>query len=624
MKMNKIEFNEKLYQELTVVDELITKYAVSKDDELTRDYIDKRRQLFAEYEQTLIGLLSSDPKHGQFDVSLYKSDPELVEFIDLWCGQIRKLEFRPIYLADAEYCQRFVDCYLPTSWNWESDFVMLINPFDETLLLELVRRGQKNVIILATTTLKPFSDYVRDQFNEFWEISSLEELEQGLWRYPQLVNNICHMDCLGQSDLDIDSEKIGKIIKDSIYVRQLNMNTIGKHSIKWTTNTIKNIPSILKYRNINSVSLLNSKMGVIVSPGPSLEKNIHLLRESSDKLFIICPVRSVPILRANGLEPDFVFQLDAIGGGFLEGAQKFIGAPVKNLVLDATVNPGFFDFPAEKKFWYFSQSKTLGLEHYIDSGKFGLDAVSVSLTCLKFAFEFGLKKLVLIGQDLAFTENKLYSDGGELGFNTKVDPNPGILVDGYFGGKVGTSADYEYFIDRFSELAQSMSDAGCEMFNCTEGGAFIDNFEHVPLSQVLSGVEVKGMKTLHENDDVKRDVRNAIKFCKKSKEQILKVGNFGRRALEIEKKVELSIDDVKNRDRHLRKMVKASDCSKILWWALQDTIMRADQLTFGREAASNLNSFLEEILEITDLMLENLTQTESKLIAELNTTSSMN
>ena len=101
---------------------------------------------------------------------------------------------------------------------------------------------------------------------------------------------------------------------------------------------------------------------MIVSPGPSLEKNIHLLKESAERLFIICPVRSVPILRANGLEPDFVFQLDAIGDGFVENAKKFAGAPVKNLVLDATVNPGFFDFPAEKKYWYFSAGKTLGLE----------------------------------------------------------------------------------------------------------------------------------------------------------------------------------------------------------------------------------------------------------------------
>ena len=624
MNLNKIELNEKLHQELIVVDELITKYAVSEDDKLTRDHIDQRRQLFAEYEQTLVALLPSDPEEIHLHKAVYRADSELDEFVDLWCGQIRNLEFRPIYLSDAEYCKRFVDCYLPKSWNWETDFVMLINPFDETLLLELAGRGQKNVIILRTTTSKSFSENLRGKFGEFWEISSLKELEQALWFYPKRVSNICHMDCLGHSEVDIDSKKISKIIKESIYVRQINMNTIGKHSMKWATNTVKNIPNILKYKNINSVSLLNTKTGVIVSPGPSLEKNVHLLKKCSDKLFVICPVRSVPTLRANGVEPDFVFQLDAIGGGFLENSKKFIGAPVKNLVVDATVDPGFFEFPAEKKYWFFSQSKTLGLEEYFDTGRLGLDAVSVSLTCLKFAHSFGLKKLIILGQDLAFTEGKLYSNGGELDFNTKADPIPRILVDGYYGGKVGTSADYDYFIGQFSELAHSMGDDGCEMLNCTEGGAFIKNFSHVSLAQVLSADRAKGIKTVFENDDPARDFRNAVKFCKKSKEQILKVENFGKRALEIEKKVELSADDVKNRDRYLRKMVKVSDQSKILWWAFQDILMSTQQLTIGKEAVSDLNSFLEEIIEITGLMIENLNQTESALIAELNSGNAFN
>ena len=621
MKLNKIELNEKLHQELIAVDELITKYAISEDDKLTRDCIDQRRQLYAEYEQTLTNLLRSNPKDNQLGATLYQPNPELSEFVDLWCGQLRNLEFRPIYLTDAEYCQRFVDCYLPKSWNWETDFVMLINPFDETLLLELAARGQKNVIILGTTTLKSFSQNLRGQFTEFWEISSLHELEQALQIYPQRVNNICHMDCLGQSEVDIDSEKINKIIQDGIYVRQLNMNTIGQHSMKWVTNTIRNIPSILKYKNISSVSLLNSKTGVIVSPGPSLEKNIHLLKEYSERLFIICPVRSVPILRANGLEPDFVFQLDAIGDGFVENAKKFAGAPVKNLVLDATVNPGFFDFPAEKKFWYFSASKTLGLEKYIDIGIHGLDGTSVSIACLKFAFNYGLKKLVLLGQDLAFPEGKEYCEGGELDFNTHVHQHggPEILVDGYYGGKVTTSYDYEYFIGQFSELGEMMRDAGCEMFNCTEGGAFIDNFEHVPLSQVLCDVRGKDMKTVHENNELTRDFRNVVKFFKESKEQILKVENFARRALEIEKKVGLSAEDVKNRDKYLRKMVKASDSSKILWWAFQDIIMSSQQLTFGKQAVSDLNSFLEEISEINRSMLENINQTECAVLAEFDT-----
>ena len=69
------------------------------------------------------------------------------------------------------------------------------------------------------------------------------------------------MDCLGQSEVDIDSEKINKIIQDGIYVRQLNMNTIGKHSMKWVTNTIRNIPSILEYKNIKQCFVVKFKNG---------------------------------------------------------------------------------------------------------------------------------------------------------------------------------------------------------------------------------------------------------------------------------------------------------------------------------------------------------------------------
>jgi len=165
-----------------------------------------------------------------------------------------------------------------------------------------------------------------------------------------------------------------------------------------------------------------------------------------------------------------------------------------------------------------------------------------------------------------------------------------------------------------------MSDAGCEMFNCTEGGAFIDNFQHVPLSHVLNDIPVEGMKTVNENIELTLidDLRNVAKFCKGSKEQILKVDNFARRALDIEKKEALSADDVKNRDKYLRKMIKVSDRGKILWWAFQDIIMNTQQLTFRKEAIGDLNSFLEEIIEINGLLLENINQTERALITELD------
>ena len=46
--------------------------------------------------------------------------------------------------------------------------------------------------------------------------------------------------------------------------------------------------------------------------------------------------------------------------------------------------------------------------------------------------------------------------------------------------------------------------------------------------------------------------------------------------------------------------------------------MNTQQLTFRKEAIGDLNSFLEEILEINGLLLENINQTERALITELD------
>jgi hypothetical protein len=47
--------------------------------------------------------------------------------------------------------------------------------------------------------------------------------------------------------------------------------------------------------------------------------------------------------------------------------------------------------------------------------------------------------------------------------------------------------------------------------------------------------------------------------------------------------------------------------------------MSSQQLTFGKQAVSDLNSFLEEISEINRSMLENINQTECAVLAEFDT-----
>ena len=113
-----MELNKRLQDELAEIDDIIAQNGVDQDEAATRVSIDKRRQLFAEYEQTLIDVAIARELDN---LPLYQTDPVISEFIQLWCDQLRSIEFRPIYLSDREYCDRFVDCYLPKSWNSSKD-----------------------------------------------------------------------------------------------------------------------------------------------------------------------------------------------------------------------------------------------------------------------------------------------------------------------------------------------------------------------------------------------------------------------------------------------------------------------------------------------------------------------
>ena len=65
-----------------------------------------------------------------------------------------------------------------------------------------------------------------------------------------------------------------------------------------------------------------------------------------------------------------------------------------------------------------------------------------------------------------------------------------LTLPGYYGGEVHTNPAYAMFHAEFERLAQINLDAKSDLrlFNCTEGGAFIEGFEHVPLQEAINTI----------------------------------------------------------------------------------------------------------------------------------------
>ena len=103
----------------------------------------------------------------------------------------------------------------------------------------------------------------------------------------------------------------------------------------------------------------------------------------------------------------------------------------------------------------------------------------VLLTVLSLIFE--ASHLTLVGQDLAVSEGLYY---GGYTHDEEASAICMISVPGYYGNQVATKADYASFIREFERLALLYS-TKTKLNNSTEGGAFIDGFDHIPLTDAL-------------------------------------------------------------------------------------------------------------------------------------------
>ena len=80
---------------------------------------------------------------------------------------------------------------------------------------------------------------------------------------------------------------------------------------------------------------------VVVASGPSLNKNVHVLNQIQDSVFIVAALRSLSVLNDAGVIPDVVIQLDAEDNEVAAQLALDEKLKVNNFLFEPTINPGF-------------------------------------------------------------------------------------------------------------------------------------------------------------------------------------------------------------------------------------------------------------------------------------------
>ncbi len=280
------------------------------------------------------------------------------------------------------------------------------------------------------------------------------------------------------------------IVRDVIMVRNIDVDTAYKNQMIWANNIMKNTPFVLSgYNMADFKDIFKGKPIIIVSAGPSLNKNIDSLKKVKGSIPIICVFVAAKALISKGIVPDIIISTDAIQKGMND---DYAGIPMAYVPV---VSPEFVKAHSGKKIIL-----TTLFEGYFPAifKKFGkkLDFISsggsVACTAAAFAVYMGAETVILMGQDLAYTNNMYHAEGTAHKKETmdSVD-RPKLLVPDSSGGEVYTDQVMYSYIVWFEEYIDRIN---THFVDATEGGALIKGTE------VLSAEET--FKKYGERTDV--------------------------------------------------------------------------------------------------------------------------
>ncbi|ECX9836501.1 motility associated factor glycosyltransferase family protein [Campylobacter coli] len=255
-------------------------------------------------------------------------------------------------------------------------------------------------------------------------------------------------------------------------------------SFECYSHLLQNIPSMLEsipFQRILSERKNKFENAIVVSAGPSLTKQLPLLKAYQDKAVIFCADGALSMLEKEGIVPDYVTNLD-----FTDLAMKFFQNKENKTslnMLSCATHPSLVHFLDNKSVILrddpLYQRFNLNDFGYIDTG------THVSHFSYTLALALGFKNIIMIGQDLAFDEEgNSHSKGFDFGEKFSGEENIDKLkVPAYAGkGEVLTHITWNDYRIKLEYLF-ACNDQKAKFYNATEGGARINFTEELSFKE---------------------------------------------------------------------------------------------------------------------------------------------
>lgn len=349
-----------------------------------------------------------------------------------------------------------------------------------------------------------FSSKVKCHFLDYHRNSNYSELQA-------LANELTRLNSILANNFNFQKTNNFKFLTSSLTAFREKAEATPLHLLK---DSFKDIPAI------------------IVSAGPSLNKNIEVLKENQDKAIIFCVGTAFKALKKHGIKPDFLNAIE-----MYDCTTQFSEYNLEdiNFISESYTNAKFYDLKYKKKFLTMSRENVaniwFGAVTNNDISDYETKG-TVSYNSLSSAQILGCNPIIMIGQDLAYTDGECYSRDSAYGsLECTIDPetkSPKIVpkdrekyriavfgensttpverqnnyidrrlnelnsaltsVKGQNNDILATEQGYALFIEYFKDFAKRHKDNRL-LVNCSTGGAQIDGFFNLKLADVMSQIQ---------------------------------------------------------------------------------------------------------------------------------------
>ncbi|EAH9416582.1 motility associated factor glycosyltransferase family protein [Campylobacter lari] len=279
------------------------------------------------------------------------------------------------------------------------------------------------------------------------------------------------------------NEKIINIIRNVIFYQGNDI----KDALQGLTQFIYNLPKMIQnppLRNLWLKQNKKAKSAIVVATGPSLSKQLPLLKQYQDKFSIFCVDSSYSILAKNDIKPDFVLMSERthFSADLLKQNYENIDKDIIFILL-SLVHPSVIKYLENTNRKYILiPYPTIFFDklNLFDFGK-SPSGGTVAYNALQLACDFNHENIIFIGQDLAYGKDGKTHAGGYYYEDDELNDIKEKTIA--YGGneEILTSATWNTFRLTIQNYIAQKKDF--KFYNATEGGARIEGTIEKPFKE---------------------------------------------------------------------------------------------------------------------------------------------